>query len=660
MSIRCTGRRKYIVINIVILIITILESSLPVKGTNIVYIDDPYNATFAVIETKTDKRFTIKTEGCVIPTVNPNDMSVRKYLDPVSRLPPACEHHKHPLISDNGTHLIVQKENFKFYRIDNGSRLICCYTTFYRPQTSFGIPDKKAANRVKYSDCILFRHIIKVYHEFVHIKCNYRRRNIYNQYFVFTPKKTFTSYRANPFASDRSMYNILILGMGSVSRQNFYRTMPKTWNMLKNYEAVELKGYNTVASDTFQNLIPVLLGMNTSEMRSTCWPKPQDTLDSCPYIWERFKDVGYYTALAEDTAKYGVFHMGKPGFRGNPTDYYIYPFVHESESAIEPHQSRNRWRFTRRRVVSKPIPTCMGDKYYYEVLLNYIESLTSTLSDAKLFGLFWESSISHDDFSSPQMMDDAYVRLLKSLEVSNYLDSTIIIFLSDHGMNLGDVHFTKQGQIEQRQPVFYMFTPASFRIEFKLAYQNLKLNKDRLTTPFDVHSTLVDLLDLNDITDAEIARRSKETYSNQRGISLFLPIPGNRTCKMAAINNKWCNCYNYVKLTLRKFSKIVGANQFLTKHLNEPLKPYSQCSQLNVVDIVEVYELVPGYEKNTEWRDFKIIIRTTPGGGVFEAVLRYYKKSNRWSLVNAIKRLNANSSNDCVDDAYVKLYCYCK
>lgn len=74
-------------------------------------------------------------------------------------------------------------------------------------------------------------------------------------------------------------------------------------------------------------------------------------------------------------------------------------------------------------------------------------------------------------------------------------------------------NMTKPKQIrrdmEAKLPILYILPPPSFSKTYNSAYENLKKNRDRLTTPFDLHDTLIDLLDVDAINNEEIASEAK-------------------------------------------------------------------------------------------------------------------------------------------------------
>lgn len=71
--------------------------------------------------------------------------------------------------------------------------------------------------------------------------------------------------------------------------------------------------------------------------------------------------------------------------------------------------------------------------------------------------------------------------------------------MSDHGIRWGDIRKTYQGQMEERLPFVIITLPKWLKETYPVAAANLKKNVRRLTTPFDLHETLKDLLDVNNL-----------------------------------------------------------------------------------------------------------------------------------------------------------------
>ncbi|CAG4998145.1 unnamed protein product [Parnassius apollo] len=592
----------------------------------------------------TGASFTIKTEGCTISGLHPFDESIRKFIEHPKQLK-SCSGANVSLLENNKTHIWISPEKIN---LPTNANISCCYKSFYRPLSISDISSTDVDDRVKYEECIYFSDYIEVANEFVKVSCIDHDKTIYEQFFLFAPKKPFLSYKDDSIEApiNQSGYNVIVMGIDAISRLNFYRTMPRTLAYLKKKGAIELFGYNKVGDNTFPNLTPMLLGIKDTDLKRTCWPNTRATFDNCPFIWDWFKEVGYYTALGEDSASLGTFNFEKMGFSGTPTDYYIHTFMHEAELQVGNNKDFNSF-------------ICMGNKHFYQVLLNYIEDLTRTLKSSKLFGFFWEVTMSHDYLNYPVIMDNSYEKFLRHLDDTKYLEETVLILLSDHGIRWGDIRFTKQGRLEERLPLVHILLPTSFRENFSLAYSNLKLNSRRLTTPFDLYATLSDLVNLDTIKNEKIKYRSSLSYAQERSISLFLPVPSNRTCQTAAIDDHWCTCHVGKKISI-KSTEALEAAAFLVKRLNIMVRPYTQCEPLMLAELLEITEMevgTPG-ENEVGWREFMVTVRTVPGGGMFEATLR--RDSSDWSLAGTVSRLNLyGDQSRCVHDYQLKLYCYC-
>lgn len=596
------------------------------------------------------ERFTINTEGCTIPVLEPLDKSIESFVKYPSEMP-KCPDEKYALLGSNRKKIWVRHNTFQYYKINKIDKISCCYRSFYRPAAVDDIESTGIDDRSKYSLCIYFDNVIEVNDEFVRVACSVGNKTLYEQFFLFAPIKKFKKHGNIPEITaeqNKTAYNVLVLGIDAVSRLNFYRTMPNTANYLRKKGAVEFKGYNKVGDNTFPNLVPMLMGIKVTELKKTCYPYDTATFDNCPFVWEWFKQAGYYTALGEDASNLGTFNYIKTGFSIGPTDYYLHTFMVEAIEHVGACKDFNSF-------------LCMHDTYFYKVLLNYIEQLTWRLSNKKLFGFFWEVSMSHDYLNYPMKMDDDYLKLLTKWETSGYLDKTIVIIVSDHGMRWGDIRHTKQGRLEERLPLLYILPPQSFQNNYKEAYNNLKLNSKRLTTPFDVHATLSDLIDLKNVEKDTIAVRSSGDYAEKRSISLFLPVPENRTCVMADIDDHWCTCHEEVALT-KDNPQAFEAAKTLVLLINDMLKDYPQCAKLDISKMVAVTEIKDGEAVRDEstWKEFMVVVKTAPGHGIFEATLRQDSTDLSWKLIGTPSRLNLyGDQSRCVDHYQMKLYCYC-
>ncbi|ODM95643.1 hypothetical protein Ocin01_11035, partial [Orchesella cincta] len=321
--------------------------------------------------------------------------------------------------------------------------------------------------------------------------------------------------------------NVLVLGLDGVSHMNFLRTMPKSYSyLMEELGAVEMHGFNKIGDNTYPNVVAALTSKNELEVNSTC--KNDKAFDDCPFIWKTFSKHGYRTAFGEDSTWMGGFNYLTKGFIKPPTDYYLRPFGVAAEEHIAHHKELNA-------------KLCYGPRLSMQVLLDYTQKFAFSMgNDKRYFQFIWSTSLTHDDLNYGRMGDQHLLSTLDWFHTEGYLNQTVLIFLSDHGLRWGDIIEYPQGQLEERIPFLFFVVPHWFKEKYARAYKNLQGNQDRLTTPYDLFETLRDLVTLQHITGEEIGFReadleiAAELSSLPRGISQFLPIPLSRTCESAA------------------------------------------------------------------------------------------------------------------------------
>jgi len=98
-------------------------------------------------------------------------------------------------------------------------------------------------------------------------------------------------------------------------------------------------------------------------------------------------------------------------------------------------------------------------------------------------------------------------------------------------MHVQELRASEQGKFEERLPFLSVRVPRWFSERYTREAANLRLNSDRLTTPFDVHETLLDVVDM--------ARLRDSVNTTRRSYSLFDNIPADRTCADADIKPHW-------------------------------------------------------------------------------------------------------------------------
>jgi len=597
--------------------------------------------------------FAINTKGCRIPQLNPIDPSIVRFLEVSPEDEIVCDVNGTGILVDsNLTSIFINPMVVSAYTSDP-SALKCCYESFHRELFQKSDDYRNGVDRTfRYSNhCIPFKDSAVIQDNFIRVTCTLHGKVVYKDFFAFV----LPSRNQQPQLKKDSL-NVLILGIDAVSKMNFVRQLPNTYKyIIEDLKGIDMQGYNKVGDNTFPNLVPVLSGLSEEELKETCWPNSNSVFDGCPFIWNIFKGKGFTTGYGEDSANIGLFNYQKLGFHEEPTDFYLQTFNIAAESAIG-HEKRLNCKL------------CIGKRLNIQVLLDIVKKFAFSLKDIKSFGFFWETSLSHDFLNLPRYGDASYVTLLKELKSGNILNDTVLIMLSDHGIRWGGIRYTYQGYLEERLPFLFFVFPDWFAEKYSKAAMNIKQNRGRLTTPFDLHETLRDLSDLNRIKEDELSWRSKDPQLvswKQRGISLFLKISGDRTCQNAGIPDNWCTCHQSEAISIED-NNVKLAGDELIKNINKMLSNYKECAELKLVKIHSARREVPlvspndTIQGNIQLVDYTLSLETTPGNALFEATVRQDKFQEIFYVVGIVSRLNTyGSQSNCMLDYKLKLYCFC-
>ncbi len=419
--------------------------------------------------------------------------------------------------------------------------------------------------------------------------------------------------------------------------------------------------------------ISVLTGLDKDEITDACVPYDNSTFDRCHFIWDKFKAQNYSTLLAEDTGWLGLFNYFRGGFTKQPTDYYLRPIIMEMERSKESKRVANTYY-------------CLEYRNSFDLFIEYITKFVHSIGSKAFFSFFWSSSYSHDDFLSPQLIDESFagkfdfkfcntrknifqfyfIDFLTNLPPET-IENTFLFIMSDHGLRFGSFRNTYQGMMEERQPALFIIPPTTFPLRYPNAVKNLLKNRRQLTSHFDLYETLRDLSDIDVITNESIQKRSHElleTVPMPRGISLFLPIPASRSCSLAEISPHWCTCHEKQELSTAD-SRVLKSARLIVEHLNKIVKSYPQCQplSLNSISNANVFSSssdIKGIEKDeNKFVDITVRLQTKPGFAIFESTVRVFINGST-NLTGTISRVNLyGKQSQCVDDYEVKLYCFC-
>lgn len=642
------------------------------------YISHPKKAEMSETEltSNLDRSYFVDTPGCRMPSFPVMSEKIQEHFR--YEKPIVC---KRPMTVSNDTHIwfaLTADEMETEYNVTDTNKLLCQMHPIER-KSDF---DVSYLNNYSF---MLYGQVVKVDEEQIRINCTYDfgEKPIYvdYHYFIF-PEINYLYNHIDeidldleyedlkkividelPNVVDSSRMNVLVFGLDAVSRLNFNRQLNKTLDLiLSRLDAIEMFGYNKVEDNTYPNLIPVLAGLDVDELDAHCLPNgTKSTFDDCHFVWQDYRDRNYTTVFAEDVAKLGLFNYAHAGFEQQPTDYCLRPIIRQMEENIAEQKMLNSHM-------------CMGGRRTVDVLIDYAQRFVRAIRNNPYFAFFWAVTYSHDYINLASIIDQTMVDFVNGLADSNALNNTMFILMSDHGIRWGPFRSTYQGGVEERLPMLYFMPPKWFTAQYPEAVANLRANRHKLTTPFDLHETLQDLVrpDKTIATEA-IKRRTMELKRQRdignklpRGISLFLPVPESRTCSQAAITPHWCTCHDTEELPVTD-ERVQKAADFIVAEMNQELVGHTKCARLELNRIKDgnlgvSSDGIRNENGTSTFVDVSVRLQTRPGLGEFEATVRMFDDAAGQpdQLAGTISRTNLyGNQSHCVDEYKLKLYCFC-
>uniref|UniRef100_T1JGR6 Uncharacterized protein n=1 Tax=Strigamia maritima TaxID=126957 RepID=T1JGR6_STRMM len=437
--------------------------------------------------------------------------------------------------------------------------------------------------------------------------------------------------------------NVLAFGIDSMSRLNFMRQLPLTYEYLaRDMGATVLRGMTRVGDNTFPNLVAILTGLADVER-----PPMGVYFDSWPLVWKNFSQVGYATLLAEDEPQFTVFNYASSGFYEQPTDHYLRPFY----VAIDGHATH--------RLSSN---LCFGSRPKYALHSDFVKRfvIDSCETNRSFFAVSFLTEISHNLLNRVGAADRDFRRLLSDLRT--HLNDTVLVFFGDHGHRFDEIRMTPIGRVESSMPFFAVYLPPRLKREFPRAERNLRLNARRLTSMFDVYETFLDIF-RHSALGRDLGDESADSVSSF-GTSLFGPIAANRTCSRAGIAPQFCTCSSERELSADDERSTLAADVVVAE-INSITSPFrSECSVLTLGYVRNSY-LVS--DKDSETDKIRVVLETEPGRGVFEGFVEYSADAGRMQKVlGDIGRINRYDGQDkCLSRSMrankvdLRNFCYC-
>ncbi|KAH6934856.1 hypothetical protein HPB50_001540 [Hyalomma asiaticum] len=458
------------------------------------------------------KGYLLRTPGCSLPLYDSYHWTVGLSLSedvPYERM---CSSQKPTVLVQHFDRIVMNVSALR--RVYNVSELntTCYYREVYRNES-----DPEPDNAPKFGPRVPLKLGARLRAEYVRVTCEAYGKKLFKEYFLLPrPKRLATSgAQANETPpSNEGAMSVLILGLDSTSRMNFHRRMAKTGRYLREeLGAFEFVAFNKVEDNSFPNLIPLLTGLPGSEAEGMY--RRYGKFDPLPLVWKTYRAKGYATLFMEEWPFAGIFvYPSYSGLTRAPTDYYPTSILRMMDE--EDEETVN----------------CMGSRLKTKVLVHYLADVLKLNRQRPMFSFAWFSYLTHDNINGLQLLDDALEAFLRELSAYGIFENTALLFMSDHGFRTGDISMTEIGRYENSNPFCFLALPKRFLAHDPVAAAQLEVNQRRLISNYDLHATIIALSEFPTFV----------TNSTEKGLSLFGPIPPERTCADASIPRHFCAC----------------------------------------------------------------------------------------------------------------------
>ena len=154
---------------------------------------------------------------------------------------------------------------------------------------------------------------------------------------------------------------------------------------------------------------------------------------------------------------------------------------------------------------------------------------------APYFSFNFLTEMTHSHLAIPNNLDLQLKNFLNRIYSNGYLDNTMLLLLSDHGNRLNYFAYaTEGGKLEKNLPFLSIKIPR--KMENSQFFQNLKDNKKKLISFFDIFQTIRHFYQINKYglensiklkrlkMCSEIFQKNDFKQRSHRGISLFVSL----------------------------------------------------------------------------------------------------------------------------------------
>ena len=245
-------------------------------------------------------------------------------------------------------------------------------------------------------------------------------------------------------------YSVATVVIDSLSQMNMYRSLPRSVQKAKAMGGIAFSGFHKVGLNSKPNMMAMASGSSSSSGKTMQ-----------PLVQGLYHNLGWKTVYFED-----MLHWVGHALRSEAMSPYPWDLTY--------HEA---WKYLR------------GSHNHQSQLLA-IWDLLLAYKDVPSYIHSHLSEYIHDNLNMGKNYDADLVAMLTDLSARAALDDTFFLLMGDHGYRQGSFAATKQGVIENNMPALIIIPPANFAKDHPDLYANLKANAELLTSMFDIHHML--------------------------------------------------------------------------------------------------------------------------------------------------------------------------
>ena len=330
--------------------------------------------------------------------------------------------------------------------------------------------------------------------------------------------------------------NVYLIYFDALSRNHFIRKLKESTKLIenllysnsqknefKNANAFQFFKYHSFNDYTEGNIFPLFYGNKRN---------PGNGIS----IVKFFNEKGFITAATHNSCNKEIFDW--PSKKYNVTYSH---FDHENVAMFcDPNfeDKNDKWSIIHGKC--SVLRKCLYGKDSFDYNFEYISQFLEIYKNERKFFRLTIGDGHEATTEVIKYIDKSFCSFIEKILNHYFDDKTAIIIYSDHGAQIPgpyDILFYEEKRSEKYLALFILILP----IKNNNYYSNIMFNQQQLITAYDIHDTLLDMINVN--------KNNYEAMEKHKGQSLFLKINGKeRGCEnyIGEISDDSCYCQNYV------------------------------------------------------------------------------------------------------------------